>query len=308
MRPQQRNVTRALALGALVGAAGVVYSAGYESRAYTLRRVEMPVLPSGSAPLKVLHLSDIHMTPGQAKKQQWLRSLAALEPDLVVNTGDNLAHMKSVPVILESLGGLLDVPGVFVMGSNDYFSPSLRNPLRYLLPDDGQRNVHTAKLPWRDLRAGFESRGWVDLSNRRDRVELAGLRFAFAGVDDPHLEYDDLQSVAGAADPEADVRVAVAHAPYLRVLDAFARDGYDAIFAGHTHGGQVCLPWKGALVTNCDLDPARAKGLHRHPADSEPGDEGSSWLHVSAGLGTSPYAPVRFACRPEASLVTLTAR
>jgi uncharacterized protein len=308
MRPQQRNVTRALALGALVGAAGVVYSAGYESRAYTLRRVEMPVLPSGSAPLKVLHLSDIHMTPGQAKKQEWLRSLTALEPDLVVNTGDNLAHMKSVPVILESLGGLLDVPGVFVMGSNDYFSPSLRNPLRYLLPDDGQRNVHTAKLPWRDLRAGFESRGWVDLSNRRDRVELAGLRFAFAGVDDPHLEYDDLQSVAGAADPEADVRVAVAHAPYLRVLDAFARDGYDAIFAGHTHGGQVCLPWKGALVTNCDLDPARAKGLHRHPADSEPGDEGSSWLHVSAGLGTSPYAPVRFACRPEASLVTLTAR
>ena len=62
----------------------------------------------------------------------------------------------------------------------------------------------------------------------------------------------------------------------------------------------------GALVTNCDLEPARAKGLHRHPADSRPGDPGSSWLHVSAGLGTSPYAPVRFACRPEATLLTLT--
>jgi uncharacterized protein len=308
MRPQQSNVTRTLALGALVGAAGVLYATGYESRAYTLRRVDMPVLPPGSAPLKVLHLSDVHMTPGQSKKQEWLRSLAALEPDLVVNTGDNLAHMRSVPVVLDSLGDLLDVPGVFVMGSNDYFSPSLRNPLRYVLPDDGQRNVHTAKLPWRDLRAGFESRGWVDLSNRRDRVEVAGLRFAFVGVDDPHLEYDDLPSVAGPADPEADVRVAVAHAPYLRVLDAFAHDGYDATFAGHTHGGQVCLPWKGALVTNCDLDPARAKGLHRHPADSRPGDAGSSWLHVSGGLGTSPYAPVRFACRPEASLVTLTPR
>jgi uncharacterized protein len=308
MRPQHSNVTRTLALGALVGAAGVVYAASYESRAYTLRRVEMPVLPPGSAPLKVLHLSDLHMTPGQSKKQEWLRSLAALGPDLVVNTGDNLAHMKSVPVILDALGDLLDVPGVFVMGSNDYFAPSLRNPLRYLLPDDGQRNIHTAKLPWRDLRAGFERRGWVDLSNRRDRVEVAGLRFAFVGVDDPHLEYDDLPSVAGSADPDADVRVAVAHAPYLRVLDAFAHDGYDAIFAGHTHGGQVCLPWKGALVTNCDLEPARAKGLHRHPADSGPGDEGSSWLHVSGGLGTSPYVPVRFACRPEASLVTLTPR
>ena len=308
MRPQQSTVTRTLALGALAGVAGLAYSAGYEARAYTLRRVEMPVLPPGSAPLKVLHLSDIHMTPRQEKKQQWLRRLVSLEPDLVVNTGDNLAHMQSVPVVLDALGDLLDVPGVFVMGSNDYYSPSLRNPLRYLLPDTGQRNTRTPPLPWRDLRAGFQSRGWVDLSNRRDGLEVGGVRFAFAGVDDPHLEYDDLPAVAGPADPDADLRVAVAHAPYLRVLDAFAHDGYDAIFAGHTHGGQVCLPGKGALVTNCDLEPERVKGLHRHPADSGPGDPQSSWLHVSAGLGTSPYAPVRFACRPEASLVTLTAR
>ena len=308
MRPHQSTVKRALALGALTGLAGAAYSVGYETRAFTLRRVEMPVLPPGSEPLKVLHLSDVHMTPWQHKKQRWLRSLAELEPDLVVNTGDNLAHMRSVPVVLGSLGELLDVPGVFVMGSNDYFSPSLRNPLWYLQPDDGRRNIDAPKLPWRDLRAGFESRGWVDLSNRRDSLKVNGLRFAFVGVDDPHLEYDDLAAVAGRADPDADVRVAVGHAPYLRVLDAFAQGGYEAIFAGHTHGGQVCLPFKGALVTNCDLEPARVKGLHRHPADSRPGDPGTSWMHVSAGLGTSPYAPVRFACRPEASLVTLTAR
>ena len=308
MRPQQSILTRTLALGTLAGLAGLGYAAGYEVRAFTLRRVEMPVLPPGSAPLRVLHLSDMHMTPTQRKKQRWVRELAALEPDLVVNTGDNLAHMESVPVVLDALGDLLDVPGVFVMGSNDYFAPSLRNPVRYLLPDDGQRNVHTPKLPWPDLRDGFEARGWVDLSNRRTHVEVGGVRIAFAGVDDPHLEYDDLESVAGPADPDSDLRVAVAHAPYLRVLDAFARDGYDAIFAGHTHGGQLCLPAKGAIVTNCDLDQERARGLHRHPARSRPGDPGSSWLHVSAGLGTSPYAPVRFACRPEASLVTLTAR
>ncbi len=90
------------------------------------------------------------------------------------------------------------------------------------------------------------------------------------------------------------------------MLDQFASDGYDATLAGHTHGGQVCLPGRGALVTNCDLEPARAKGLHRHPADAAPGVPGSSWLHVSAGLGTSPYAPVRFCCRPEATLLTLT--
>lgn len=308
MRPHLSAVTRALAFGAVAGAAGAVYSLGYETRAFTLRRVEMPVLPPGCAPLKVLHLSDVHMTPRQDKKQRWLRALAALKPDLVVNTGDNLAHMQSVPVVLDALGDLLDVPGVFVMGSNDYFSPTVRNPARYLLPDDGRRNIDSPKLPWRDLKAGFESRGWLDLSNRRDHLKVNGVRFAFAGVDDPHLEYDDLSAVAGPADPDADVRAAVAHAPYLRVLDAFAQDGYDAIFAGHTHGGQLCVPFKGALVTNCDLDPARAKGLHRHPADSRPEQPGSAWLHVSAGLGTSPFAPMRFACRPEASLVTLTAR
>ena len=128
---------------------------------------------------------------------------------------------------------------------------------------------------------------------------------AFAGVDDPHLAYDDLERVAGPADPTADLRLAVAHAPYLRVLDQFAADGYDAIIAGHTHGGQVCLPGGRALTTNCDLEPARARGLHRHPADSAPGDDGSAWLHVSAGLGTNPYVRFRVACRPEATLMTL---
>jgi len=137
---------------------------------------------------------------------------------------------------------------------------------------------------------------------------VGDLDFAFTGVDDPHLGYDDLAAVAGPAPGDADVRLGVAHAPYLRVLDQFAGDGYDAVLAGHTHGGQVCLPFVGALTTNCDLDLARAKGLHRHPAASRPGDPGSTWLHVSAGVGTSPYVRIRVACRPEASLVTLTAR
>ena len=292
----------------MVGAAALAYAAGVEVRAFTLRRADLPILPPGSRPLRVLHISDLHLTPGQSKKQAWLRGLADLRPDLVINTGDSLAHERSVPVVLDALDGLLDVPGVFVLGSNDYYSPSRRNPFWYLLPDNGARKTDTPKLPWRDLRDGFEKRGWVDLSNRKDSLYVGGTSLAFAGVDDPHLGYDDLTAVAGRADPACDVRIGVAHAPYLRVLDAFARDGYDAIFAGHTHGGQLCLPGKGAIVTNCDLEPARAKGLHRHPAASVPGEPGSSWLHVSAGLGTSPYAPVRFCCRPEATLLNLTCR
>ena len=136
---------------------------------------------------------------------------------------------------------------------------------------------------------------------------MGGTSFAFAGVDDPHLRYDRLDLVAGPAEAGADVRLAVTHAPYLRVLDQFAADGYDAVIAGHTHGGRVCLPFVGALTTNCDLDNARARASTgtRPTSRRRPG---SAWLHVSAGVGTSPYARIRVACRPEATLLTLTAR
>ncbi len=314
--PRARSLAQVTALGlirrlslggSLLGAALTAYALA-EARAYTLRRVTVPVLPAGSPDLRVLHLSDIHMTPGQTRKQEWLRRLAGLAPDLVVDTGDHIAHHASVPVVLDALGPLVDAPGVFVFGSNDYFAPTLRNPLRYLLPDDGTRHTDSAPLPWRDLQQELTGRGWADLTNARATLEVRGLRIAFAGVDDPHLGYDRLDEVAGPADPAADLRLGVAHAPYLRVLDRFAADGYDAILAGHTHGGQVCLPGVGALTTNCDLEPERARGLHRHPAASAAGDPGSAWLHVSAGLGTSPYARIRVACRPEATLLTLVAR
>ncbi len=301
-----RMLTRAAGAGAAAGLGLTAYAA-WEARAYTLRRVEVPLLPPGSRPLTVLHLSDIHMTPGQHRKQEWLRGLWSLEPDLVIDTGDNLAHRDSVPVVRDALGPLLDRPGVFVHGSNDYYAPTLRNPLRYLLPDDGKRNIST-QLPWRDLTETLTTAGWLDLTNARSSLVVGETTFAFAGVDDPHLRYDRLDKVAGAADPGADVRLGITHAPYLRVLDQFAADGYDAVLAGHTHGGQVCLPGVGALTTNCDLDAARAKGLHRHPAASAPGDPGSAWLHVSAGIGTSPFTRIRVACRPEATLLTLVPR
>ncbi|WP_457189027.1 metallophosphoesterase [Nocardioides sp. P5_E3] len=297
-------VRRTLGLGTLAGVGLATYAA-WEARQYTLRRVTVPLLPAGHAPLKVLHLSDIHMAPDQRAKQEWLRGLADLEPDLVIDTGDNLAHMRAVPVVADALGGLLDVPGVYVLGSNDYYAPGMRNPLLYLLPDTGKRNTSTPQLPWPRLKERFAEAGWLDLTNGFGSLTVRDTTIAFAGVDDPHLAFDDLERVAGPADATADVRLAVAHAPYLRVLDQFAADGYDAIIAGHTHGGQVCLPGGRALTTNCDLEPARARGLHRHPADSAPGDDGSAWLHVSAGLGTNPYVRFRVACRPEATLMTL---
>ena len=289
----------------LVGAGCVAYAAVYEVRSYRLRRVDVPVLAPGSRPLKILHLSDLHQTPGQQSKRDWVRKLDSLEPDLVVNTGDSLAHVDAVPYVLDALGPLLRRPGVFVFGSNDYYGPQLKNPARYLLPTDRDRRRYGPDLPWKELRDGLLESGWVDLNNARADLAVDGRRLAVAGVDDPHIRRDNYAAVAGPADATADLTIGVTHAPYLRVIDAMQADGYRLLLAGHTHGGQLCVPGWGALVTNCDLDTRRAKGLSRHPAiDSSD----SAWLHVSAGLGTSPYAPVRFACPPEATLLTLTAR
>src|SRR4051794_26906325 len=166
-----RAVGGVLGAGTVAGAVLTAYAA-WEARQYTLRRVEVPLLPSGARPVRVLHLSDIHMTPGQRRKQDWLSGLATLRPDLVIDTGDNLAHAASVPVVRDSLGALLDVPGVFVFGSNDYFSPTVRNPLRYLLRDDGRRRISSTRLPWPELRDEFTAAGWVDLTNRCELVKV----------------------------------------------------------------------------------------------------------------------------------------
>jgi predicted MPP superfamily phosphohydrolase len=75
----------------VAGAACVAYAAGFEARSFRLRRVDIPVLPPGMRPIRVLQVSDIHMVSGQQKKRRWIQSLAGLRPDLVVNTGDNLS-------------------------------------------------------------------------------------------------------------------------------------------------------------------------------------------------------------------------
>ena len=290
----------------VTAAAGIValgYAGIVERNWFALRRFEIPVLPPGSEPLRVLHISDAHLTPGRRRLQSWIRSLDDLDPHLVVNTGDSIAHPQSVRVFLDSLGPLLDRPGVFVLGSNDLYAPEPFNPARYLLgPSSRRRRKKEPDLPWEKLRDGMTAAGWLDLDNQQGQLTAGGLDIAVAGVHDSHIKRDRYAQVAGRAEAGADLRLGVMHSPEPRLLDQFVADGYDLLLAGHTHGGQLCLPWYGTLVTNCGIDRKRARGLHRYPAD------GQAWLHVSAGLGTSPWAPVRFACRPEASLLTLVSR
>ena len=289
-----------------IGAIGVlcaIWGIGIERFLFVIRRESVKVLPANSTPITVLHIGDIHLAPWQKRKAKFVQSLGRLKPDLVINTGDNLGHADAIGPVLTALAPLMERPGVFVNGSNDYYAPVLRNPLAYLAKPSERSEGPVLDTP--RLVGGFKSAGWLNLNNREGQITINGLKLGFIGVDDAHDELDNLTSIPNQANAlaDCDLVIGVSHAPYLRVLEAMGSAGASMIFAGHTHGGQVCLPVIGALTTNCDLPTKYARGI-------------SAWrfagrdviLNVVAGLGHSIYAPVRFFCRPEVRLITLEAK
>src|SRR5919112_5089010 len=178
---------RSLAATVLAGAATAGYGGLVERNLFTLRRFAVPVLDPGSPALRVLHISDLHLTAAQERKQDWVSQLATLRPDYVINTGDTSSDPDGIPAILRALGPLFDFPGAFVPGNNDYYVPKPKNPARYFLPNKVGDLQGRRRMPWDQLAAAMELRGWLDLTHVRTTVQVAGLPVALAGTDDPHL-------------------------------------------------------------------------------------------------------------------------
>lgn len=262
---------------------------------FVIHHSDVHVLPKGAKPIRVLHISDVHMAPWQKRKQKFIKSLGSESPDLIVNTGDNLGHQDVIHVTMNAYENILKVPGVFVNGSNDYYAPRIKNPLGYLRKPSTPDN--SRPLATNELTNAFENHGWKNLNNRSATLAINGTKLGFVGVDDPHDKLDDLSSIKA---PSAEVIIGVAHAPYRRVIEAFAEAGAALMFAGHTHGGQVRVPGIGALTTNSDLPNKHAKGLSAWMFN-----EKVMLLNVAAGLGNSIYAPVRFWNRPEVRIIVL---
>jgi uncharacterized protein len=305
------TVATAIGAAAVVGVAAFAWGSVIERNRFTVRREYLAVLEPGAAPLTILQLADAHMAPWQVAKQDWIRSLAELEPDLIVDTGDNLGHVDGLEGIERAFEPFAGIPGVYVNGSNDYFGPVMKNPLGYFTPQK-KREYRPADLDTDALESYFDDTlGWSNLNNTALALTIGNTDVEFMGVNDAHRNWDRLDLLPGAIDDVREsehaagrntVTLGVTHAPYRRVLDAFVTNGVQAIFAGHTHGGQVRIPGLPPLVTNCDIPREQAQGLSTWTHAGR-----SAALNVSAGIGTSIYAPVRFACPPEAVFVTLLA-
>lgn len=304
------GAAKVFAAGLLTGAAATAF--GFISaRQFSVASHTIPILPAGHEPFRILHVSDTHLTAGDHRKIHFVRGLAELQPDLVINTGDNPGGVDAIDDVVTALEPLLEIPGVIVPGSNDLYGPRTGNPLRYLrapshLPtsDTDHHRINTRALYGKLLGPGQ----WHLLANRALNLTARhDVLLRFAGTHDAHLHADawpgfDLASPSVTAHRPVELRVAVTHAPYRRVLDAAVADGADLVFAGHTHGGQVALPAYGAIVSNSDLPTGLAAGLFDWQAAGRTG-----LVHVTAGIGASPTVPLRTFCRPEANFIDLVA-
>jgi uncharacterized protein len=270
----------------------IAYGVAIERRAYRLVRRGLAILPvDGPETITVLHLSDLHFVTDDQRKHAFLASIP--RADVTVVTGDFLAEPgaveAAVAAVRETRGRLASW---YVLGSNDYYASRAVNPLRYFLRTRRRKPRHPRRGRSEDLRALLSADGWNDLTNRRDELDLGGLAIELLGLDDAHIRRQDLR-IAPRSSPSR-FGIAVMHSPDS--APEIAACGYPFVVAGHTHGGQVRLPLVGALVTNSHLPRRLVSGMIRM---------GGSFVHVSPGLGTSRYAPFRFLCPPEATLLEL---
>ena len=279
-------------LGAILTAA----TAAYPFVEAQLHRVTTRVVPvRAAAPaLDVLHLSDAHLTARSRRLASFLAELPGRlggVPDLVVATGDMIDHDSGIDPLLRALGGLETKHGCFyVHGSHDYYQAAGPSYTKYFTGDRSAGASIPADVD--RLERGLADLGWRSLNNSSARIVVGDATVLVAGVDDPYIARHRTAHIERSSSDA--LALALVHAP--DVVSEWALHGFDLVCAGHTHGGQVRVPGWGAIVTNCSLPSRLAMGLNRI---------GDTWLHVSPGLGTGRFSPIRFNARPEATLLRL---
>lgn len=265
-------------LAAALAAAYLLVRSRLEAESLTIARVDVPMteLPAELDGYTLLHLSDLHLRAYGPQEQELIRAVRALPGQALVITGDFLGGPGGATVLIPLLMELGRDRQVYaVLGNHDHKPP-----------------VNTQALV-RDLtRAGVRV-----LMNRGAVIHHRGRRLRLAGVDDPHSGRDDLARALADVPPTPGAReplLLLAHSP--DILEAASRAGVDLVLAGHTHGGQICLPGGVPLWTNTRRGRFGA-GLFQR---------GTTRMFVTRGVGTAGLR-MRLFCPPEIAVIRLVA-
>jgi uncharacterized protein len=248
-----------------------------EAVQFTLTRqsLALPACPEAIAGLNILHLSDLHLSPGSKVGEIILPLIEQAEPEVIFITGDLLMRggrgegLPEATLLLQTLAKRW--PTYLVLGNEDFCK---ENP---------------------QPEAAWEKTGVILLKNQAVFFSRQGKRFWIVGVDDPHEGNPDLGAALRDM-PAGEPALLLAHSPVIIRHPGLER--FPIIFSGHTHGGQICLPGGKALYTRTDLPLRFAKGLHKLP-------NSNTLLVVSRGVGVTRLA-LRFNCPPEITLWTIT--
>jgi predicted MPP superfamily phosphohydrolase len=271
------RVTKTVLAGAAAAGALGAYAFLVEPRWLQLTRTRIHVrgLHPALEGFTLALLTDLHAGDGTPLSliRRACRLAMGEQPDLIAVTGDLVADdAPGFREVLDAVQGLAAPYGV------------------YAVPGNHDHEVGIGRFR-RDL---AEQEALRDLTNRAEVLDVDGARFCVAGVDDLSSGQPDL----GVLPPpeERDFTLLLAHDPDQAERVRRVCDRVDLIVSGHTHGGQVRLPFVGALRNPAQHDDLYEEGLRRRP-----------WTQVytSRGVGTV-HIPVRFLCRPEVAMLTLT--
>jgi hypothetical protein len=272
--PGRRISRRTFLLGGAAAAGTLVLgdALALEPRAFVVEELSLPLakVPPGRE-LRLVQLSDLHLRHFHGYFREVAAAVAALAPELIVLTGDYLERARNIRGVLDFFKLLAAPQGVCaVQGNWEYW----------------------ARVEGENLRRHFAGAGATLLINERRDLELQGVPLSILGLDYPSPA-DALQALQAKADPGR-VNLLLSHVPAFehKLLDG----KIDLILSGHTHGGQVRLPFVPPFYLP-RFSGRFVSGLYRVGPAATP-------LYVSRGVGTS-VLPVRFLCRPEITLLRL---
>lgn len=274
--------------GILIAVAAVVLLVGYmsliEAQRLRVRNLELrfPNLPTEFDGYTILHLSDLHIRGLGRLERRVMRSIGSRQVDTCVITGDVTAMPRASDNFRRLCSAIRHTDPIFMVLGNSEHKPWL----------DTQMLVSALSFD-----------GLQILTNSSALVERDGETVRFVGVDDPYSRLHDLDAAFQGVD-RGEFIIFLTHCPST-TPEAIDR-GADLVLAGHTHGGQLRLPFLGVTWTHMRHNKRLNDGLYTSEDLSRilRGDVGTSALFVSRGIGTSRI-PVRFFCPPEVVYITL---